>query len=104
MSASRVRGGLCAVVVCAVVGACSPGSPFPTPFASEHEVPRHVLADMLTEQQRLNGNAPVTVNCDRGVAPGSGQVSLCTVVYDNGDTATFGVSLTSDSQIVARYR
>ena len=102
MIARRICGAVCAVVVPTMVGACAPGSPFPTPFASEHEVPRHVLADMLIEQQRLNGNAPVTVNCDRGVAPGSGQVSLCTVVYDNGDTATFGVSLTSDQRVVSR--
>ena len=99
MIARRICGAVCAVVVSAVVGACAPGSPFPTPFASEHEVPRHVLADMLIEQ---TDNAPVTAECDRGVAPGSGQVAICTVVYDNGDRAVFGVSLTSDQQLVSR--
>lgn len=100
MIARRILGAVCAVVVSAVVGACSPGSPFPTPFASEHEVPRHVLADMLIEQHM--DNAPVTAECDRGVAPGSGQVAICTVVYGSGDSAVFGVSLTSDQQLVSQ--
>lgn len=99
MIARRICGAVCAVVVPTMGGACAPGSPFPTPFASEHEVPRHVLADMLIEQ---TDNAPVTAECDRGVAPGSGQVAICTVVYDNGDSAVFGVSLTSDQQLVSR--
>lgn len=101
MSAKRIGSLMCAAVLS--VSACSPGSPFPTPFASEHEVPRHVLADMLAvQQQDRYGYAPVTVSCDRGVAPGSGRVAVCTLVHANGYVETFGVSLTSDQQLISQ--
>ena len=100
MSAKRIGSLMCAAVL--YVSACSPGSPFPTPFASEHEVPRHVLADMLTERQQHESYAPITVSCDRGVAPGSGRVAVCTLVHANGYVETFGVSLTSDQILVSQ--
>ena len=100
MSAKRIGSLMCAAVLS--VSACSPGSPFPTPFASEHEVPRHVLADMLTERQQRESCAPITVSCDRGVAPGSGRVAVWTLVHANGYVEVFGVSLTSDQKLVSR--
>lgn len=91
------------VLAVAIAPACSVGSPFPTPFASDREVGRYVMAEMLLEQEVPQGLQPAGAECDRGVHPGGGDVALYTVTLD-GCVLTYGVALTSDHQLVSRIR
>lgn len=95
---------LLAVCVVLVLSACTIGSPFPTPFASDHEVPRDMLEYMVVEHESAYSRIVIETDCDRGIKPGSGQVALCSVTYDNGADMLMGVALTSDMQMVTRSR
>ncbi len=86
------------------LSACTAGVPFPTPLASDREVPQHTLELMVADYERSAGRDTTGVSCASGTRPGSGQVVRCEVVYADDAMANMYLALTSDSQIVARYR